>query len=328
MLDGMANPQRVDADFAADVLADLYAYRRKRRWVAFAWWATLGWFGAHRYYLDRSGTALLMTFSAGGGLLWWVVDAFLIGSMVRSHNAEQARRQREGFPPLELRFMPPLWREVLGQPPAWTEQWHNARPAARARRFVGDLLVLIITGVALGAVARAADVWEAVVAVAVLAALASAGAAAGKVGHVPVLRGLIRWSHRLRLFYYYNAPGSPAALLFRPVTGTFLAPLRRRARAEANLYLQLGAVFTVGFLLIDFGGDVLVPIMTRQNVPGLGEIAGLWLQEAIVTFLVIYAFATPVGAVLTLYLLMLPTHFVPRLLSGLVLAMIAAGLLL
>jgi hypothetical protein len=323
----MHDTQRVDADFAAEVLADLYAYRRKRRWVAFLLWGTLGLLGGHRFYLDRSGTGLLMLFSLGGGLLWWVVDGFLIGSMVRAHNAEQARRHSEGLPPLELSFMPPLWREVLGQSPAWTERWRTATRAARVRRFVGDLLVLLITGFALGTVAKAADVWEAVFAVAVLAGLASAGAAAGRLGHLPVFRGIIRWSHRLRLFYYYSPPGSPAALLFRPITGTFLAPFRRRARAEVKLYLQLGAVFTVAFLLLDFGGEVLAPILAGQGLPGLGDIAGLWIEEATLTFVVIYAFATPIGAVLTLYLLMLPTHLVPRLLSAVVVAAMVLGLL-
>ncbi len=43
------------------------------------------------------------------------------------------------------------------------------------------------------------------------------------------------------------------------------------------------------------------------------------------TFFVIYAFATPIGAVLTLYLLTRRTHTVPRLLGGLALLFIALG---
>jgi hypothetical protein len=324
----MPATQRLDADFAADVLADLYAYGTKRRWLARLLWGTLGWFGAHRFYLGRPLTGLLMLFTLGGGLVWWVVDAFLLTGMVRSRNDEQARRARLGMPPIELDFMPALRREVLSQPPEWTERWRAAGRGARVRRFAGDLLVLVVVGAGLGSVARAADVWEAVVAVAVLSGLASAGASVGRFGHLPVVRGLVRWSHRMRLFYYYTTPGSPAALLFRPVTGAFLAPFRRRARAEANLYLQLGAVFTLAFLLLDFGGEVIVPAVTGQGFPGLAGIAGLWLREATLTFLVIYAFATPIGAVLTLYLLMLPTHTVPRMLGGIVMASVFAGLLL
>jgi TM2 domain-containing membrane protein YozV len=79
----------MDADFASTVLTDLYRYSRKRQWLARLLWVSLGWFGAHRFYLGRYGSALLMLFTAGGFLVWWIVDAFLIGSMVGRYNGEQ-----------------------------------------------------------------------------------------------------------------------------------------------------------------------------------------------------------------------------------------------
>lgn len=324
-LPGMSTTHRVDADFAEEVLSDLYRYRRKRRWLALLLWGTLGLLGAHRFYLDRPGTGLLMMFSLGGALVWWVVDGFLIGRMVRDQHAEQERRERYGLPPVELDFMPPLWRDALARPPAWTEQWRHASHGRRARRFSADLVVLLIAGLGLGSVAGQAGVWEAVLAVFVLVTLTSAGSAVGLFGHVPVIRGLILWGHRLRLFYYYSEPGSPAALLFRPVTGALLAPFRRRDRAEVKLYLQLGGVFTLAFLLLDFGGAVLGPIVTGQGLPALSDILRLWIEEATLTFVVIYAFATPIGAVLNLYLLMMRTHSVPRLMSALVVIAIVLG---
>lgn len=316
----------VDADFAEDVLADLYAYPLRRRRVAYLLWGTLGWFGAHRYYLDRTGTGLLMTFTLGGGLVWWLTDLFLIPSMVAEFNRDQERRRREGLPPAELSFMPPLHRDVLAQPPEWTHRWRTATRRSRMMRFAGDLLVLVTSGFLLGVIGRSAEVWEAVLAVIVLVALASAGTVLGRFSHVPVMEGLIRWNHRLRLFYYYSTPGTPIALLFRPVTGALLAPFRRRDRAEVKLYLQLGGVFTLFFMVLDFGGAVLGPLFDGR-LPAIGDLLGLWVQEAIVTFVVIYAFATPVGAVLTLYLLVRRTHTVPRILSGLTLAAVLAGLL-
>src|SRR5690606_11752336 len=113
-------------------------------------------------------------------------------------------------------------------------------------------------------------------------------------------------------FYYYNAPGNPLALLFRPITATVLAPFRLRDRAEVRLYLQLGGVFTLLFLLGDLG-EALV-------ANGLGALSptslfALWVREATLTFIVIYSFATPIGAVLTLHLLMRRTHLIPRMLS-------------
>lgn len=322
----MSRHHHVDADFAEEILAELYAYPHRRRWLAFALWGTLGWFGAHRFYLDRSGTGLLMLFSLGGGLVWWVADGFLIRGMVRDFNAEQDRRRVAGLPPIELSFMPPLRRDVLAQPPEWTHRWHAASRTSRAMRFAGDVLVLTFIGLGLGSVARSAGVWEAVVAVLVLVLLTAAGSEVGRLSHVPAVHGLIRWSHRLRLFYYYNRPGSPLALLFRPITGALLAPFRRRDRAEVKLYLQLGGVFTLAFLLLDFGADVLGPVMAGR-LPGLGDVFALWVSEATVTFVVIYAFATPIGAVLTLYLLVGRTHTMPRVLSALVLCAVLLGLL-
>jgi hypothetical protein len=324
----MHTAHRVDADFDEGVLGEPSHHRPKRRRLALLLWGTLGIFGGHRFYMDRPATGLLMLFSLGGALVWWVVDLFLVSGMVRDYNNEQERRRREGLPPLQLDFMPPLWKDVLARPPEWTARWRIATRFERAKRFAGDLLVLTVTGVLLGVVARRADVWEAVIAVLVLAAVATAGASIGRVAHLPVLRGLVRWSHRMRLFYYYSPPGTPAALLFRPITGTLLAPFRRRARAEAGLYLQLGGVFTLAFLLLDFGGEVLGPIITGRGLPAPADVFGLWVREATVTFIVIYAFATPIGAVLTLYLLMLRTHTVPRLLSLVAAGAIAWGLLL
>ncbi|HEX6306990.1 MAG TPA: alkaline phosphatase [Longimicrobiales bacterium] len=319
----MHEARHVDPDFAEEVLADLYTYPRKRKWVAFTLWLLLGWFGAHRFYLERHGTALLMLLSAGGGLVWWVIDAFLLDGMVSLYNRDQELREKLGDPPRELDFMPPLARDVLARPPAWTERWMQSGAGSRTLRLAGDVLVLIVVGVLLGRVARLAGVYEAVFAILLLALLTAAGGAFGRLHDLPVARGLIRWSHRLRLFYYYNKPGSPLALLFRPVTAAVLAPFRQRDRAEVRLYLQLGGVFTLLFLL----GDLAEQLVARGlGALGPGSLFRLWIREAAVTFLVIYAFAAPIGAVLTLHLLMRRTHTLARVLSVLVVAAMALGL--
>jgi len=314
----------VDADFAEDVLAELYRYPRKRRWLAYALWLTLGWFGGHRFYLDRPGTALLMMFTGGGFLVWWLVDAFYVGSFVTNFNADQGLRKQTGRPPRELDFMPPLERDVLARPPAWTVRWRKSGAGRRRARLAGDVMVLLITGLGLGAVAAGAGVYEAILAVLVLAGFSAAGAGMARLNHVPVLRALVRWSHRLKLFYYYNDPGTPLELLIRPLTGPVLAPFRRRARAEVRIYLQIGAVFTLVFLLLD--------LLEAVVANGAGALAPrglirLWIREASVTFVVIYAFATPIGAVLTRNLLLQRTHRVPRILAAVVVAAVAMGLL-
>lgn len=315
---------RVDADFAEEVLAELYTYPRKRKSLAFALWFLTGWFGGHRFYLGRPLTGLAMLFTGGGGLIWWWIDGFFVASMVRKYNADQERREQAGQPPRALEFMPPLSREVLARPPEWTRRWDDAGAARRSSRLVADVAVLLLASVVLGAAAKSAGVYEAVLAVLALAGLTAAGASARRFNHLPVLGGLVRWSHRLRLFYYYNKPGSPLALLFRPITGALLAPFRRRDRAEVSLYLELGAAFTAFFLVLDLGSALADNGLSALSPASLVK---LWVGESVSTFFVIYAFATPIGAVLTLYLLVRRTHTVPRLLSALVVAAMAIGLL-
>jgi TM2 domain-containing membrane protein YozV len=79
-----------------------YDANKKSAGVAYLLWFFLGWFGGHRFYAGRIGSAiailLLSIFSlllsvVGIGLagiaivaVWCLVDAFLIPGMVRSHN--------------------------------------------------------------------------------------------------------------------------------------------------------------------------------------------------------------------------------------------------
>ncbi len=317
---------RVDPDFAHDVLGDLYAYRRKRRLVAWLFWLILGWLGAHRFYLERPGTGLLMMLTGGGLLVWWVIDARRIPAMVAAHNAEQDRRHSAGEPPLELAFMPPRAVDVLAEPPEWTRRWAARGRVWRALRLSGDLLVLLVAGAALGAVAHVEGGTEAVVAVVALIGVTLLGGQAEWLNEVPIARALVRWSHRLRLFYYFNRPGHPLALLVRGATALILAPFRRRDRAETRLYLELGAAFTVFFMVEDLFEDVAVPI-ADIGLAALGPVhlAGVWFQELFLTLLIIYAFAAPIGAVLSFHLLTRRTHTVPRLLGAFALLSIAMG---
>lgn len=322
------NAVAVDPDFAREVLADLYAYPRKRRWVAWVLWATLGMLGGHRLYLERTWSALAMFFTGGGGGLWWPVDAAFVNRLVREHNAEQARREAEGLPPVELAFMPALSDELLRQPPAWTLRWETRSRPGRILRLVGDALVLAVAASALGVLADQGGVLEAIVAVTAVILATLLGGRVGALSRVPLARSLVRWTHRLRLFYYYNAPASPVGMLLRTFTGAMLAPFRPRDRAEVRLYLELGAAFTIGFLLLNVMGALVLPIVRG----GLGAISPLdvatdWLTSSVMTFVVTAAFAAPIGGILTLYLLTRRTHTVARLLGAGTLACLGAWLL-
>ena len=274
-------------DFSRDVLRDVYRYRMRRPAVAWVLWLVTGLFGGHRFYVGKTGTGVLMLVTGGLGGIWWIVDAFFLNRMVRDFNARQREREASGLPPEEMDFMPAIPTEAeLEGPPEWA-------PLRKGRwRLAGDALVLVVAGVALGAVSGGRGDYEAMTAVLALIGITVLGARWDP-GY-PVLEQLDRWSHRLRLYYRFNDPGGPLSLLFRPVVGPLTAWFRKRARAEVRLYLQLGAVFTIGFTFID-----LVQAWGGDGFDG-SALAG----DLFVTFFSVYAFATPIGAVLTTHVML------------------------
>ena len=50
----------------------------RTRGVALPVAALLGFFGAHRFYVGKAGTGLLMLVTVGGCGLWWVYDLILL----------------------------------------------------------------------------------------------------------------------------------------------------------------------------------------------------------------------------------------------------------
>ena len=280
-----------DLDFSRAVLEDLYRYPRKRRGIAFALWATTGLMGGHRFYLDRPATGLLMMFTIGGAGFWWFIDLFLIKRMARRFNEEQLQRQATGLPPRSLAFMPPLRGATLPPFPDWV-----AKRGGRAR-LIGDLIVVLTAGVGMGAITRTSGNPEPIIAVLALIAITNLGARWDALATIPALRGFDRWSHRLRLFYYTNDPGGPLRLAFRPIFGFVTALFRRRARAEARLYMQLGAWFTILFTLLDV-----------IQASGIGTSDGISMRgffgALVFTFASVYVVAAPIGAILTTHVIL------------------------
>lgn len=66
--------------------------------VAYVLWYFLGMFGAHRFYMGRTGSAvaqLVLSVTIIGTIvtgIWWFVDAFLVHTWVKEHNAEVENR--------------------------------------------------------------------------------------------------------------------------------------------------------------------------------------------------------------------------------------------
>jgi hypothetical protein len=304
-------PMRESApDFSRSVLDDVYRYRTKDLRLAYALWLVTGLFGGHRFYVGKVGTGLLMLATGGGGTVWWLVDAFLVKRMIEARNREQSERESKGLPPAEMSFMPALpTEEELEGPPEWADRRRGSA------RLVGDALVLGVAGAALGAITAARGDFEALAAVIALVAITILGARWDPT--LPLLRDLDRWSHRLRLYYRFNDPGGPLSLMFRPLVGPLTAWFRKKARAEVRLYLQLGAVFTIGFTLLDVG----------QSIGAQGFEASSFMGDLFVTFFTVYAFTTPIGATLTTHLLLERRDEIVWGLSALTILAIAVGML-
>ncbi|MFL5403922.1 MAG: NINE protein [Gemmatimonadales bacterium] len=73
----------------------------RSRGVALALAGVLGVFGAHRFYVGKTGTGLLMLCTLGGAGLWWLYDLILVaggsfrdasGRLVTYWDPEQAPR--------------------------------------------------------------------------------------------------------------------------------------------------------------------------------------------------------------------------------------------
>ncbi|MBF0681054.1 MAG: TM2 domain-containing protein [Devosia sp.] len=95
---------------ATDRVSAQYDIEKKSLLVAYLLWAFLGYVGAHRFYLGRplsgvimlalSAIVLLVTFVSFGLLsflwaivaIWWFIDALLIPGMAASRNSDIADR--------------------------------------------------------------------------------------------------------------------------------------------------------------------------------------------------------------------------------------------
>ncbi len=69
----------MDAAKLADTRTDP-AVSEKSRLVALLLCCFFGWAGGHRFYTEKTGTALIMLFSMGGFGVWWFLDFVMIAT--------------------------------------------------------------------------------------------------------------------------------------------------------------------------------------------------------------------------------------------------------
>jgi len=58
----------------------------KSKLVTFLLWFFLGWLSMHRFYLGKIGSGILYLLTGQLLGIGWIVDLFLIGSMVDNYN--------------------------------------------------------------------------------------------------------------------------------------------------------------------------------------------------------------------------------------------------
>lgn len=82
----------------------IFEAHRKSTGASYLLWFFLGFLGAHRFYLGRTGSGivqLLMCLSVVGIIplaFWWLIDAFRIPDMVLEKNMETIRMLGGGAP--------------------------------------------------------------------------------------------------------------------------------------------------------------------------------------------------------------------------------------
>ena len=101
-----------------------YQVHKKETSTTFLLWFFLGHFGAHRFYMGKSGSAVAMLlitllsiplffvligfFTYFAAFIWWIVDAFLICDWVKEHNAKLAHAiSRQHLSQQPGSFLPP-----------------------------------------------------------------------------------------------------------------------------------------------------------------------------------------------------------------------------
>jgi hypothetical protein len=179
-------------------------------------------------------------------------------------------------------------------------------------------VLLFAIGLILGAICRSTGSYEPAFVLSLFVLVSLIAARIKDVAKIPVLNALVRWVHRLRLYYHSVDPGSIAALITRPIFGIFFAVWRPKIRAEVRLHLQMGGL--------------VVLLLTALDALQLATSEGFWSGVSLLaaefaqTLLCTYLFVAPASALLTSQLLLARRDHVVWVLSAITLAGLYLGL--
>ena len=269
--------------------AEILSYEKKNHFIALLLWLFTGFFGVHRYYLQRIGTGVAMALTGGGFLIWWVIDGFRLKKLVNQFNREQERRQREGLLPIGFGFLPSTQVQLTIEKPAWFKQNRSKTQATVA--YLLDLFLLVLLGKVLVTLSLSMGLPQPLLSAVLIILVILLFDQMLPYFHVPFIHELLHLEFKMRLFYTYNKPGSFFKLLLRPIFGLFAAGFNPRARYEVKLYLEFSGVFALFILAfkliywLTIGGDPL-------------SLSAL-IEEFVQVFFVTYAVTGPIGAVMT-----------------------------
>ena len=284
--------ERVEAERIDDVLQgqlaqDLTQYPTKSIVIGYVLVVCMGIFGVHRFYLERptSGAIMLLTF--GGGVVWWLLDMVFFHAIIRRYNNDQIKRREEGRPPRGYDFVPDL-KADLEIKPAWVKQ----RGAFITRfGFMLDVLAVMILASAVAAISVDEQLYEPLASAVIVTLVFMFRRYFVRFFHLPFIHQILHLDYRLRLYYSFNKPGNGLFQLFRPMVGWLFAPFVKSVRTELRLYLELGSIFAIPFLILE-------TIQWLAAGAQMGFSLEDYFGRIVLMYFIIYAFTCPLGAIL------------------------------
>lgn len=269
------------------LLDDLYNYPLRSYAGTFMWWLLAGYVGGHRYYLNDVRRGMLQTITLGGGLVWWLLDLWRLRQLLNDYNSRQMYRRTHRLPPLELDFMPTLDVAQLQRPAPWM--------AEAKQSMLKELLLLFVLGFAAGTASKEMETFEPLVGLGALSVVLLSANALMPMAHNRLVQELLQWDLKLQLYYHANGTGTVAERLWRPLVGIFTLPFQEKRANEARLYVDICVAVSLFFIAYSVLTGEYWQLLLQRDFTGAVR---TWFKESVLSFFLVYACVSPLGATL------------------------------